>query len=80
MEAIKQIIRIPKNHEIKIKIPNYLSENDLIEVILIFKNRRNTFFKEKINELKKAMEDPLFLKDLEDISSDFETIDLEGWG
>jgi hypothetical protein len=34
MDAIKQIVKIPKNHEIKIKIPDYLSENETIEVIL----------------------------------------------
>nr|QNO50411.1 hypothetical protein CKJHOKLD_00032 [Methanosarcinales archaeon ANME-2c ERB4] len=37
MEAIKQIVRIPKDHEIGIKIPQYLPENETVEVILIIK-------------------------------------------
>lgn len=28
MEAIKQIVRIPKDHEIGIKIPQYVPENE----------------------------------------------------
>ncbi len=34
MEAVKQIIKIPKNHEIKIKVPREFHENETVEVIL----------------------------------------------
>ena len=77
MEAIKQIVRIPKNHEIKVKVPQEVPENETIEVILIIKKSRDSF-KEKIQELKKAAKDELFLKDLEEISEDFKSVDLEG--
>ena len=40
MEAIKQIVRIPKNHEIRIKIPQDVPENEIMEVILIIKKTR----------------------------------------
>lgn len=33
----------------------------------------------KINELKKAMKDRLFLIDLKEASEDFKNIDLEEW-
>ena len=78
MEAIKQIVRIPKNHEIRIKIPQYLPENEIIEVILIIKKKPDSF-KQKIEELKEAVRDNLFLDDLGDISEDFGTVDLERW-
>lgn len=78
MEAIKQIVRIPEDHEIRIKIPQYVPENETMEVILIIKKRPDSF-KQKIGELKEAVRDHLFLDDLRDISGDFSTVDLEGW-
>ena len=77
MEAIKQIVRIPKNHEIKVKVPQEVPENEAVEVILIIKKRQDSF-KEKIRELKKAAKDELFLKDLEETSEDFRSVELEG--
>ncbi|KCZ73010.1 hypothetical protein ANME2D_00069 [Candidatus Methanoperedens nitroreducens] len=77
MEAIKQVVRIPKDHEIKIKVPPEVPENETIEVILIIKKRQDDF-KEKIRELKKAAKDDLFLKDLKELSEDFRSVDLEG--
>ncbi len=77
MEVIKQIVRIPKNHEIKVKVPQEVPENEAVEVILIIKKRPDSF-KEKIQELKKAAKDELFLEDLKEISEDFKSVDLEG--
>jgi len=34
MEVLRQRVRIPKNYEIKIKIPKYIPENEIVEVIL----------------------------------------------
>ena len=78
MEAIKQIVKIPKDHEIRIKIPPYIPENEMVEVILIVKKSPDGL-KQKINELKEAMKDDLFLNDLKEISGDFKAVDLEGW-
>ena len=36
-------------------------------------------FKQKIEELKEAVRDNLFLDDLIDVSEDFITVDSEGW-
>ncbi len=76
MEAVKQIVRVPKNHEIKIKVPPELPENETKEVILITKKQEN--FKDKIRELKKAAKDNLFLEDLKEISEDFKIADSDG--
>ncbi|MCD6206834.1 MAG: hypothetical protein J7J06_02445 [Methanosarcinales archaeon] len=78
MGAIKQIVRIPKNHKIGIKIPHYVPENEMVEVILIIKKMPDSF-KQKIEELKEAVRDDLFLDDLVDVSEDFMTVDSEGW-
>ena len=78
MEAIKQIVRIPKDHEIRMKIPQYVPENEIMEVILIIKKRPDGF-KQKIEELKEAVKDDLFLDDLRNVSEDFRTVDSEGW-
>ena len=78
MEAIKQMVRIPKNHEIKIKVPQNVPPNEVAEVILIVRKRTDNF-KQKINELKESKRDTLFKEDLRAASEDFEIIDLEGW-
>ena len=78
MEAIKQIIRVSKDHEIKVKIPSYIPENEIVEMILIIKKRPNSY-NQKIRKLKKAMKDELFLNDLRDISENFKIVDLQRW-
>ena len=70
MEAIKQIVRIPEDHELRIKIPGSVPENEMMEVILISKKKQDNF-NQKIRELKEAVEDNLFLDDLEEIGDDF---------
>ncbi len=78
MEAIKRTVRTPKNREIRIRIPDQIPENEPVEIILVF-GKETENFDMKINELKTAMNDELFLSDLKEISSDFEGIDLEDW-
>lgn len=70
MEAIKQILRVNKNHEVMVKVPSYIPENEVIEMIMIYKNKSSSF-NQKIEQLKGAMEDTLFLNDLKGISEDF---------
>ncbi len=78
MEAIKQIVRTPKNHEIRIKIPDHVPENDPVEIIIFFRKKPEDYDK-KIDELRSAMKDELFLSDLREIAEDFENIDFEEW-
>jgi len=78
MEAIKQIVRVSKDREIRIKIPQEIPENEIAEVILIIRKKTDSF-KQKISELKEAMTDDLFLDDLKGISEDFKTVDSERW-
>ena len=78
MEALKQTLKIPKNHELRIKIPQNIPENETVEVILIIENRQEKF-RHKINEMKKAVKDERFMNDLREVSKDFEAVDSEGW-
>ncbi len=78
MEAIKQIVRTPKNHEIRIKIPDHVPENDPVEIIIFFRKQTEDY-NNKINELKNATQDNLFLSDLREVSEDLKYVDLEEW-
>lgn len=78
MEAIKHIIRTPRNHEVTIKIPRHIPENDPVEIILILKQKSDDF-SQKINEIKNAMKDKLFIEDMKEIKEDFKNIDIESW-
>ncbi len=78
MEAIKQIVRTPKNHEIRIKIPDHVQENDPVEVIIFFRKKTEDY-NNKINELKNATQDSLFLSDSREVSEDLKYVDLEEW-
>ena len=78
MEAVKQILRIPRNHELRIKVPKDFPENETVEVILIM-NKRQGSFKQKIQELKEAVKDNRFMNDLREVSDDFNIVDSEGW-
>ena len=77
MEIIKQTIKVPENHELKIRIPKYIPTNEEAEIVLHIK-KRDAAFKAKISKLKKSKSDKLFLKDLQNTMSDFKSIDTEG--
>ena len=72
MEAIRQIIRVSKNHEIRVKVPTYILENEAVEMILIVRKRTNNFNR-KIKELMNAKKDKSFLDDLMNVSEDYKT-------
>ena len=78
MQAIKQIMKVPENRELQIRVPVGVAPNDTIEVILIY---GNTFseHEEKINLLKTAMNDKQFRQDLEKIADDFSEVDADTW-
>lgn len=71
MEAMRQIVRIPSNHEVRIKIPEHIAENELLEVILLVRKRKQRF-KDKINELKDAVNNPMYIEDMKSVAQDFE--------
>jgi hypothetical protein len=78
MEAIRQIVKVHKDHEIRVKVPSYIPENKILEMILIIKERPEDF-KQKIRELKGAIKDKHFINDLKEMSEDFKMVDLQRW-
>ncbi len=78
MEIIRKVVRIPENHEITIKVPRHIPENEIAEIILLVKKESGSFT-DKISKLRDAAKDSLFAEDMETVSSDFQAADLEGW-
>ncbi len=78
MEAIKRTIKTPPNREVTIKIPEYVPANEPVEIILLIRDSAKSSA-DKINQLKAAMNDPLFLEDMKTVTEDFQAIDSEAW-
>jgi len=76
MEAIKQMVKIPKNHKLTIDIPDYIDTDQVGELILILKEKKKRI---KGLDISQAMKDPLFLDDLKEIKEDYKNIDSTGW-
>jgi hypothetical protein len=62
--------------DVKHEMMNHFTPD--LQMILSMKMRPESF-KDKIEKLKEAMRDTLFLNDLREISEDFKAVDLEGW-
>ncbi|MDP3362249.1 MAG: hypothetical protein Q8S52_09010 [Methylobacter sp.] len=61
MIALRQLKRVPSNHKIVIEVPENIAENQLMEVILLFKEPPKISLAEKIAQLKDSQYDPLLL-------------------
>jgi len=72
--TIKQILRI-KGDQLVINLPEGLKSSGKEVLVTIEDNAE--IRKSKLELMKGAAKDPLFLEDLSQISSDFETSDLE---
>ena len=77
METIKQTVKVPENHELKIKIPSHIPANEAAEIVLRIKKKKVTF-KAKISELKNSKFDKMFLEDFQETMGAFKVIDAEG--
>ena len=78
METVRKIFKTPKNHEIRLRIPDHIPENEPVEIIMIFKNSKKRS-DEKVRQLEKALQDHRFLDDIREINDDFDEIDRENW-
>jgi len=75
MIALRQLKRVPKNHKIVIEVPASIHENQMMEVILLFKETPKNSRADK----QASQHDGLFLSDLQMISDDFADVDGEKW-
>ena len=78
MEAIRRTMKVPVNRELRITLPDHVSENQNVEVILLIGTEDNEK-QRKIAMMKEAMSDQLFLDDLKEVSEDFAHLDTEDW-
>lgn len=78
MKSIKQRIRIPHNHEIRIKIPEDVPENEEVEVTVTMKETQEEFHR-KLKLLEEAVKDPMYLNDCKATMDDFSEADREHW-
>ncbi|MGB4499415.1 MAG: hypothetical protein WBI40_12055 [Methylococcaceae bacterium] len=75
MIALRQIKRVPKNHQIIIEVPEHIDENQMMEVILLFKETPKNSHADKLAQLQASQHDPMFLADLQAVTDDFADID-----
>jgi hypothetical protein len=75
MIALRQLKRVPKNHKIVIEVPASIHENQMMEVILLFKEMPKSSRADKLAQLQASQHDPMFLADLQAVTDDFADID-----
>jgi hypothetical protein len=78
MLSIKQTMKVPKDRELRITIPDEIGEDEIVEVTISSK-ATSQILQSKIDALKSAATDKLFMEDLKDTMSDFSSIDMENW-
>ena len=75
MNTLKKTLRIPKDRELKIKLPESFDINK--KVVIIIEEEESENYKKKLELMKKAVDDPLFQQDMSEITDDFNAIDFE---
>lgn len=75
MIALRQLKRVPKNHKIVIEVPASIHENQMMEVILLFKEMPKSSRADKLAQLQASQHAPMFLADLQAVTDDFADID-----
>jgi hypothetical protein len=77
MQTVKQILKVPENHELRIKLPSNIPKNEIIEIVIIYNKQKR--FQEKLESFKDLDKDKLFQEDLDEIANSFSETDKEGW-
>ena len=78
MQALKQIMEIPANRELVIQLPAEALAHEKVEVIVLFQPQSGSD-SDKQAAMREAMNDPLFLADMNEVMEDFRHVDVEGW-
>lgn len=74
MEVVKQTVTISTGREVVIQLPDSAEPDQEAEVIVIFSPASNG---SRMAQMDKAMSDPLYLEDLEEVRRDFAHVDLD---
>jgi hypothetical protein len=75
MNTLKKTLRIPKNRELKIQLPESFDVDKI--VVVLIEEELPEDYKKKIELMKKSVDDPLFKQDMKEISDDYNPIDFE---
>ena len=75
MNILKKTLRIPKNRELKIKIPKTFDVDQ--KVTILIEEDKTDNYKKKIEIMKKSLNDEAFQKDMKEVSDYFDAIDSE---
>ena len=78
MEAIKYVVRIPEKREVTIIVPPHIKANQMAELILMVRERSGDYAN-KVQAMKAAEGDEIFLQDLKQIAADFQAVDAADW-
>ncbi|MBA2862473.1 hypothetical protein [Methanococcus maripaludis] len=73
-----QKIKIPRDHKVTIELPKFLKENEEIEIV-ITANPSELTLSQKLELMKMAAKDKMYLKDISEINEDFRYVDSVGW-
>ena len=77
MQALKQILEIPASRELVIQLPAEALAHGKAEVIVLFQPQPDAVAKQAM--MREAMNDPLFLADMNEVMEDFKYADAEGF-
>ena len=77
MQAIRHTVTVPQNRELRIQLPDEAIPLRAVEIIVLFET--NISEAERAAEMQEAMNDPLFVADLQAAMNDFQRADQEGW-
>lgn len=73
--SFKEIYDVPKNHQLTIQLPQNFPSNQKVVVTV---EEVPLSRKDKLKLMKKAATDPLYMQDLKEVNSDFDSINNEG--
>jgi hypothetical protein len=76
--TIRKMIKVPKNREIKIRVPEGIPVNSSIVVEVSIRSK-NDDLERKLQLIKESVDDKLFLEDVQVITKDFKNVDSENW-
>ncbi len=73
--SFKEIYDVPKNHQLTINLPQTFPSKKKVMVTV---EEMSLSKKEKMKLMKHAAVDPLYVQDMKEVNSDFDSINNEG--
>lgn len=74
---MKQIYKVPENKTIVIQLPEDFHQDDMVEISI--NHQVKLTYENKTGQLKQAMKDEGYIRDMQKASNDFLVVDTENW-